>query len=216
MYGAHCSSIIPPPFPDPSKWNAIREQQTYHDKSQWLTSSNKNKGYFPFPPNLINMSPKYGSYDVPEQHRYEPNTFNNIHDKNVKIDRNNDQSDRIITDHNDNKESHYKYVNYNDSKKTNDHDSDSNDNTNDEVNNGNHEYPSYSTEDPAVHNGKDMDTNRLQELQSDIDISSRFKEGEEGEEGEEVEVFQVDDFWIKRLAQTVKRMKKKNKKSFNR
>lgn len=31
-----------------------------------------------------------------------------------------------------------------------------------------------------------------------------------GDDGEEVEILQLDDFWIQRLSQTVKRMKQKN------
>mmetsp|Transcript_12624 Transcript_12624/g.12260 ORF Transcript_12624/g.12260 Transcript_12624/m.12260 type:complete len:189 (+) Transcript_12624:161-727(+) len=182
-----------PPFPDPKKWDDIRRHQQQYGHKIWISSNSVPP--FPFPSHFIRHQTSTNKF-----HNYsDANDIRGLHDNGTSIAHDGIHNNCAPVDHSGDNRSDYQYH-----MDTIQHPK-NNTTVQSDKSHDNH-YESYETTqnmlpDNSKSNGQDVIGNN---------------EEKEEEEGEEVEVLQVDDFWIKRLSQTVKRMKKKNNKTSKR
>lgn len=180
---------IPPPFPDPRKWDEVRRQQQKYGPKTWISSDGRFS--LPFPLQFIrhqtttdkfcnhsDISSNRSLYCNDRMEIENSGIYNNCETVGRSGDKRNDCQYHIDP---------FQQAENNATVRIGE-----------SHNNNYHDIETYGiAQETAQEHSTDI-------RQSIPEISE--------EEGEEVDVLQVDDFWIKRLSQTVKRMKKKNKK----
>jgi hypothetical protein len=178
---------IPPPFPDPKKWDDIRRQQQQYGHKTWMSSNSVPP--FPFPSHFIRHQISTNRF-----HNYsDANDIRGLYDNRTIIANNDIKNNCAPVAYGGDNRSDYQY----------------------------HMDPIQHPENNTAVQSDESHDNRYESykitqnmLPDDLNIIGQAVIGNNEEEGEEeVEVLQVDDFWIKRLSQTVKRMKKKTKKT---
>lgn len=205
--------LIRPPYPDPRKWNSMRNN---NNNSRWMNSNVSMN--FPLPPHFMN-SQKFDSLYTNQQ--YYSNCLSSFYHEQYRSKSEEQKLKRVNypLSHSEMNPFYSNEQYYHHQQHQNQYQHQQNTNTDLSIQNdymlshANDKNSSYNNNN-AIQGENSIKTNDDSSQHTINEFKINEQEQDE-EKSEEIEVLQVNDFWIKRLALTVKRMKRKANKKFN-